>query len=100
MRGLGKKEKALTSERRFEERRGSMKFLSQLTSWFKVYVPPAQEEIEQHLHRLNMLLLAYQQVKTMTVAEWMATEREIEMELQWFAIHRLKLMSTSYPIPL
>jgi len=26
-----------------------------------------------------------------------ATEREIEMELQWFDIHRLKLPSTSYP---
>ena len=72
-----------------------MKFLSQLTSRFKASLPPTQEEIEQHVRRLNVLLLAYKQVETMTVAEWMATEREIEMELQWFDIHRLKLTSTS-----
>jgi hypothetical protein len=72
-----------------------MKFWSHLISRFKASVPPAQEEIEQHLRRLNALLLAYKQVKTMTVANWMATEREIEMELQWFGIHRLKLTSTS-----
>jgi hypothetical protein len=72
-----------------------MKFLSQLTSRFKASLPPTQEEIEQHVRRLNVLLLAYKQVETMTVAEWMATEREIEMELQWFAIHRLKVTSTS-----
>ena len=74
-----------------------MKFLSHLTSLFKAFVPPAHEEIEQHLRRLNVLLLAYQHIKTLTVAEWRATEREIEMELQWFDIHRLKLRSTSYP---
>ncbi len=74
-----------------------MKFLSSLTSRFKASMPPAQEEIEQHLCRLNSLLLAYKRVKIMTAAEWMATEREITMELQWFDIHRLKLTSTSYP---
>ena len=72
-----------------------MKFRFHLIRLFKASVPPAQEEIEQHLRRLNALLLAYQQVKSMSVAEWMATEREIEMELQWFAIHRLKVTSTS-----
>ncbi len=75
-----------------------MKFLSSFTSRFKASVPPAQEEIEQHLRRLNVLLLAYKRVKIMTAAEWIATEREINMELQWFGIHRLKLTSTSYPI--
>ena len=84
-----------TPQIRFEERRGSMKFRFHLIRLFKASVPPAQEEIEQHLRRLNALLLAYQQVKSMSVAEWMATEREIEMELQWFDIHRLKLTSTS-----
>jgi hypothetical protein len=95
---MSKKEKDPTSPRRFYERRGSMKFLSHHPSLFKASVPPAQEEIEQHLCRLNVLLLAYQRFKTMTAAEWIATEREIEMELQWFDIHRLKLTSTSYPI--
>jgi hypothetical protein len=75
-----------------------MKCWSHLTSLFKASVPPAQEEIEQHVRRLNMLLLAYQQIKTLTVAEWRATEREMEMEVQWFDIHRLKLPSTSSPI--
>jgi hypothetical protein len=75
-----------------------MKCLSHLTSLFKASVPPAQEEIEQHLRRLNVLLLAYQRIKTLTVAEWIATEREMEMELQWFDIHHLKLTSTSSPI--
>ncbi len=75
-----------------------MKCLSHLTSLFEASVPPAQEEIEQHVRRLNVLLLAYQQVKTLTVAEWRATEREMEMELQWFDIHRLKLTSTSSPL--
>ena len=75
-----------------------MKFLSHYTSLFKASVPPAQEEIERHLHRLNVLLLAYQHIKTMTAGEWIATEREIEMELQWFDINRLKLTSTSNPI--
>ena len=72
-----------------------MKFWSRLSSRFKASVPPKQEEIEQHLRRLNELLLAYKQVETMTAAEWLATEREIEMELQWFDIHRLKLTSTT-----
>jgi hypothetical protein len=75
-----------------------MKCLSHLTSLFKASVPPAQEEIEQHLRRLNVLLLAYQRIKTLKVAEWIATEREMEMELQWFDIHHLKLTSTSSPI--
>ncbi len=75
-----------------------MKCLSHLISRFKACAPPTQEEIEQHVRRLNALLLAYQQVKILTVAEWSATEREMEMELQWFDIHRLKLTSTSYPI--
>jgi len=75
-----------------------MKCLSHLTSLFKASVPPAQEEIEQHVRRLNMLLLASQQIRTLTMAEWLVTDREIEMELQWFDIHRLKLTSTSYPI--
>jgi hypothetical protein len=52
-----------------------MKFFSHLTSRFKASVPPTQEEIEQRLRRLNALLLAYRQVKTMTVTAWMATER-------------------------
>lgn len=76
-----------------------MNGLSHITSLFKPSVPPTQEEIEQHVRRLNELLLAYQQFKTMSTAEWLATEREIEMELQWFDIHHLKLTSTSYPIP-
>jgi len=75
-----------------------MKYWSHLTSLFKASVPPAQEEIEQHLRRLHVLLLAYQQIKTLTAAEWRATEREMEMEVQWFDIHRLKLPSTSHPI--
>ncbi len=75
-----------------------MKFLSHFTSLFKASVPPAQEEIEQHVRWLNVLLLAYQHLKTLTVADWRATEREIEMELQWFNIHRLKLTSTSSPL--
>jgi carbohydrate-binding DOMON domain-containing protein len=75
-----------------------MKCLSHLTSLFKACVPPAQEEIELHVRRLNVLLLTYQQVKTLTVAQWSATESEIEMELQWFDIHRLKLTSTSSPL--
>ncbi len=75
-----------------------MKFLSHLTGLFKASVPSSHQEIEQHLHRLNVLLLAYQHVKTLTVADWSATEREIEMELQWLDIHRLKLTSTSYPL--
>jgi hypothetical protein len=74
-----------------------MKCLSHLSSRFKACEPPAQEEIEQHVRRLNELLLLYQRLKTMTATEWMATAREIEMELQWFDIHRLKLTSTSYP---
>jgi len=74
-----------------------MKYLSHLSSRFKACVPPAQEDIEQHLRRLNELLLLYQRLKTMTATELIATEREIEMELQWFDIHRLKLPSTSYP---
>jgi hypothetical protein len=57
-----------------------MKCLSQLSRLFKAAVPPAPEEIEQHVRRLNLLLLAYQQLKTLTVAEWRATEREMEME--------------------
>jgi hypothetical protein len=93
-----KKENDPTSQIRFSERRGSVKFWSPFSSFFKASVPPAQEEIEQHLRRLNMLLLASQQIKTMTVVEWRATDREIEMELQWFDIHRLKLTSTVYPI--
>jgi hypothetical protein len=76
-----------------------MKYLSHHNSLFKAPVPPAQEEIEMHLGRLNVLLLAYQRFKTMTAEEWIATEREIEMELQWFDIHHLKLTSTSSPIP-
>lgn len=75
-----------------------MKCWSQLTSLFKAAVPPAHEEIEQHVSRLGGLLQAYQQLKTMTAAEWRATERETEMEVQWFAIHRLKLPSPSAPI--
>ncbi len=75
-----------------------MKCWSHLTSLFKASVPPAQEEIEQHLRRLNVLLLAYQRIKTLTVAEWIATEREMEMEVQWFDIHHLKLTSISSPI--
>ena len=74
-----------------------MKCLSHLSSRFKASVPPTQEDIEQHLCRLNELLLPYQRLKTMTATEWIATEREIEMELQWFNIHRLKLTSTKYP---
>ena len=77
-----------------------MKCLSHLISLFKASVPVGHEEIAQHVRSLNELLLAYQQVKTMAAAEWQATEREIEIELQWFDIHRLKLTSTSYPIPL
>jgi hypothetical protein len=75
-----------------------MKCLSQLSRLFKAAVPPAPEEIEQHERRLNLLLLAYQQLKTLTVAEWRATEREMEMEVQWFDIHRLTLTSTSSPL--
>ena len=71
-----------------------MKFWSRLSRRFRESVPPTQEEIEQHLRRLNALLLTYEQVKTMTAAEWLATEREIEMELQWFNIHCLKLTCT------
>ena len=74
-----------------------MKCLSHLSSRFKGSVTPTQEDIKQHLHRLNELLLLNQRLKTMTATEWMATQREIEMELQWFDIHRLKLTSTSYP---
>ncbi len=74
-----------------------MKCLSHLSSRFKAFVPPTQEEIVQHLRRLNELLLLYQRLNTMAATEWIATEREIEMELQWFDIHRLKLTSTSYP---
>ena len=77
-----------------------MKFLSRYLGLFKTSVPTAQEDIEQHLRRLNELLLLYQQFQTMTAAEWTATQREIEMELQWFDINGLKLTSTSYPIPL
>ena len=76
-----------------------MKFRSCHSYLFKPSMPPAQEEIEQHVRRLNELLLAYQRFKTMTAPEWIATQREVEMELQWFAIHHLKLTSTSYPIP-
>ncbi len=76
-----------------------MKLWSRLTGLFKTSVPPTQEEIELHVRRLNELLLAYQRFKTMTAAEWIATQREMEMEVQWFAIHHLKLTSTSYPIP-
>jgi hypothetical protein len=75
-----------------------MKFRSRHSYLFKPSMPPAQEEIERHIRRLNELLLAYQQFKTMSAAEWLATEREIEMELQWLDIHRLKLTSTAYPI--
>src|SRR2546429_613287 len=74
-----------------------MKCLSHLSSRFRACVPPTQEEIEQHVRRLNELLLLYQRLKRMTATEWIATEREIEMELQWFNIHRLKLTSTKYP---
>jgi hypothetical protein len=74
-----------------------MKCLSHLSSRFKACEPPAQEEIERHLRRLNELLLHNLRLKTMTAAEWIATAREIEMELQWFDIHRLKLTSTAYP---
>ncbi len=90
----------LISLRRIAERKGTMKFLSQHTKLFKAAVPPVQEEIEEHIRRLNELLLAYQQFKTMTATEWIATEREIEMELQWFDIHHVKLTSTASPIPL
>jgi hypothetical protein len=76
-----------------------MKFLPHHLGLFKTCVPPSQEGIQQHLHRLNELLLANQRFKTMTATEWIGTEREIEMELQWFDIHQLKLTSTSYPIP-
>lgn len=72
-----------------------MKFWSRLRSRFKSSAPPTQDEIEQHVRRLNALLLAYKQVETMTAADWIATEREIELELQWFDIHHLKLTSTS-----
>ncbi len=75
-----------------------MKYLSHLTRLFKASVPPAQEEIEQHVCRLNRLLLAYQQIKTLTATEWSAMERELEMEVQWFAIHRIKLNSTADPL--
>ncbi len=75
-----------------------MKCLSHLSRWFEACEPPTQDEIEQHVRRLNKLLLLYQRLKTMTATEWMSTQREIEMELQWFEIHRLKLTSTSYPI--
>ena len=74
-----------------------MKCLSHLSRWFEACEPPTQDEIEQHGRRLNELLLLYQQLKTMTATEWMSTQREIAMELQWFDIHRLKLTSTSYP---
>ena len=73
-----------------------MKLLSHLTSLFKAPVPPLQEEIEAHLRRLNVLVLAYQDVKMS--ADWIETHRETEMELQWFDIHHLKLTSTLYPI--
>ncbi len=72
-----------------------MKCLSHLSRWFEACEPPTQDEIEQHVRRLNKLLLLYQRLKTMTATEWMSTQREIEMELQWFDIHRLKLTSTS-----
>jgi hypothetical protein len=85
-------------QRKVEERRRSMKYLSYITNLFKASEPARYEEIALHISRLNVLLQAYQQIKTMTVAEWQATEREIEMELQWFDIHRLKLTSASYPI--
>lgn len=75
-----------------------MKYLSYITNLFKASEPAGHEEIALHIDRLNALLQAYQQIKTMTVAEWQATEGEIEMELQWFDIHRLKLTNTSYPI--
>jgi hypothetical protein len=75
-----------------------MSCLSHLSSRFKIPAPPAHEEIEQHIRRLNVLLLAYQQLKTLTAAEWSATEREMEMEVQWFDIHRLTLTSTSSPL--
>ena len=73
-----------------------MKFFSHLTSLFKAPVPPLQEEIEAHLRRLNVLVLAYQDVKTL--ADWIETHRETELELQWFDIHHLKLTSTLDPI--
>jgi hypothetical protein len=75
-----------------------MKCLSHLSGLFRACEPPAQEEVEQHVRRLNELLLLYRRLKTMRATEWMAARREIEMESQWFDIHRLKLTSTSYPI--
>jgi len=74
-----------------------MKCLSYLTGLFKAPEQAGPEEIALHVRRLNMLLQTYQQLKTMTVAEWHATEREIEMELQWFDIHHLEPTNTSYP---
>jgi hypothetical protein len=77
-----------------------MKYLSYLISLFKAVEPAGLEEIALHIDRLNELLLAYRQVRAMAATEWQATESEIEKELQWFAIHHLKLTSTSYPIQL
>jgi hypothetical protein len=77
-----------------------MKYLPYLISLFRTVMPAEDEEVALHIGRLNELLLAYQQVKTMTAAEWQATEREIEMELQWFDIHHLKLTRISYPVRL
>ena len=72
-----------------------MKYLSHITNLFKASEPVGHEEITLHVCRLNELLQTYQQIKTMTAAEWQATEREIEMELQWFDIHHLKLTNTT-----
>jgi hypothetical protein len=77
-----------------------MKYLSYLISLFKAAEPAELEEITLHIGQLNELLLTYQQVRAMAATEWQATESEIEKELQWFAIHHLKLTSTSYPIEL
>ena len=69
-----------------------MGFLSRLISLFKAPVPPSQEEINAHLRRLNSLVLAYQDIKNLE--DWLAVDREIEMELQWFDIHHLKVTHT------
>src|SRR5215467_12834124 len=73
-----------------------MECLSYLSSLFKAPIAPKQGEIEEHLHRLNVLILAYHDARTL--ADWTELHKETELEWQWFDIHHLQLTSTFHLI--
>ena len=69
-----------------------MRFLPGLRHLFKRSASPSEEEIEGHLHRLNELVVAYQDVETAVDEREMDTV--LAQELQWFKRHHLRLTRT------